>query len=72
MSSRSLKILHKLSRLIWQKLIFSKFEDSINREEEEDPMEERRGEAEARDTVNKWWPVAAWSREVCSWRQLSV
>lgn len=50
---------------------FSKFEDSINREEKEDPMEERRGEAEAGHRY-KWWPAAACSREVYSWRQLSV
>lgn len=39
-SPMRLRKLHKLSRLIWQKLIFffSKFEDLMNEREEEEPM----------------------------------
>lgn len=59
--------LHKLSRLIWQKLIFfSKFEDSINRRKR---ILWKEGEAEPRAATPSGGLQLAGAREVCSWRR---
>lgn len=59
--------LHKLSRLIWQKLIFfSKFEDSINRRKR---ILWKEGEAEPQGAITSGGLQLAGTWEVCSWRR---
>lgn len=51
--------LHKLSRLIWQKLIFFFKVRRLDQQKEEDPMEGGRGRAPG--CHSEWRPAAGWS-----------